>query len=443
MLESPKATRKLSSQKLKIARFRLRVVRGPDTGETRDSEGVEFTIGSAEGNHLTLNDPTVSRHHCVLEVAAEGVQIRDLGSTNGTLLNGHRILGAFVTPGVEIGLGESAVRFEQTNDSVFESLSQTDRFGPALGRSVQMRRLFAILDRVAPSEATVLIEGETGTGKGLLAEAIHMASPRRDGPFVVVDCAAIPPSLIESELFGHEKGAFTGAHSRRIGFFETGHTGTVFLDEIGELPLELQSKLLRVLENRVVYRIGTQTPIPIDVRIIAATNRDLRREVNRGAFRSDLWYRLNTVRVVVPPLRERREDIALLVAHFYQELSNTPNARCPEELIAAMQRSDWPGNVRELANAVERAIVFDDPNAWHQATDPSPEAESMAFDPSISFQASKMRAMAAWERQYLAQLIESFDGNISRAARAVRMDRSHLRTLLRRYQLRAPSRGDR
>jgi DNA-binding NtrC family response regulator len=369
------------------------------------------------------------------------VELRDLDSTNGTFLGGHRITGASVTPGVMVGVGQTVLRFEILDGDLAEPVSRSDRFGPVLARSLRMRRLFAIAERVAPTDASVLIEGETGTGKGLLAEAIHEASPRAHGPFVVVDCAAIPHALVESELFGHELGAFTGARQQRVGLFEAASGGTVFLDEIGELPIDLQPKLLRALEKREVRRVGSHTPIPVDVRVIAATNRDLRREVNAGSFRSDLWYRLNTVRLVVPPLRERREDIPLLVAHFYKQMAPDGAAHPSAELVSVMQRGNWRGNVRELASAVERSLVFDDPEKWQDAFHPDSEHAAFEFDPSVSFRAAKMRATAGWERSYLDQLIAHHDGNISRAARGARMDRSHLRELLRRHRISIPGRG--
>jgi DNA-binding NtrC family response regulator len=299
-----------------------------------------------------------------------------------------------------------------------------------------MRRLFAMMQRIAAADSTLLIEGETGTGKGIIAEAIHGASARAGGPFVVVDCASIPPSLIEAELFGHTRGAFTGAGAARAGAFESAAGGTVFLDEIGELPLDMQPKLLRAIEDRVVKRVGGNDAVRLDIRIIAATNRDLRSEINQGRFRSDLYYRLNTFRLRIPPLRERREDIALLVAHFYRQLS--PGGEPPPaELLAELARHDWPGNVRELRAAVERAVLLGDPAVWRALSGEAPAAEDTRFVDGTSFRAAKERAIAAWERDYVRSLIARHDGNLSRAARAVRMDRNHLRELLRRHQITA------
>jgi DNA-binding NtrC family response regulator len=253
----------------------------------------------------------------------------------------------------------------------------------------------------------------------------------------VLDCGAIPPTLIESELFGHERGAFTGAAAARVGGFEAARGGTVFLDEIGELPLDMQPKLLRAIEDRVVKRVGGNEPIRLDIRVIAATNRDLRSEINQGRFRSDLYYRLNTFRLRIPPLRERREDIALLVAHFYRQLSPAGEPP-PAELLSELARHDWPGNVRELRAAVERAVLLGDPAVWRALTDDAPaSSEDGRFVDGTSFRAAKERAVAAWEREYVRSLIARHDGNLSRAARAVRMDRNHLRELLRRHKITA------
>lgn len=433
-------TREITRHTFDVARFRVSVVSGTDIGRAGVSHGVEFTLGTAEGNDLVLTDPSVSRHHFVLGVTPTGVELRDLDSTNGTTLGGYRVTSGVLEAGALIGAGETKLRFEILPEHVGEPVSREDRFGPVLGRSVAMRRLFAILERVAPSDASILLEGETGTGKGLLAEAIHDASSRRGGPFVVIDCAAMPPQLMEAELFGHEAGAFSGAQRERTGLFESAAGGTIFLDEIGELPFELQPKLLRVLEKREVRPVGSNEQRPVDVRIVAATNRDLRREVNRGSFRSDLWYRLNTVRLVVPPLRERREDIPLLVSHFYRQMSRDGSSAPPAELVSAVLGARLDGNVRELATAVERSLVFDDPQAWQAAIRADTIDDPWSYDPERSFRAAKMRATGQWERAYLIQLIGHHSGNISAAARAARMDRSHLRTLLRKHDIEIPGR---
>ncbi|MDI3290535.1 sigma 54-interacting transcriptional regulator [Polyangium sp. 15x6] len=431
-----------------IGRFRLQVTAGPDRGVERVSDGAELSVGTAAGNHLVLTDGAVSRHHCVITVTDRGFLVRDLGSRNGTRLSGFRVEGAYLGPGAVLGVGKSTLRFDPLPDEIVEPLADEERYGRILGQSMAMRRLFAALPRIAASDSTVLIEGETGTGKGLLAEVIHQKSPRAEGPFVVIDCSSIPPTLIEAELFGYMRGAFTTALQSRAGAFEAAAGGTVFLDELGELPLDMQPKLLRALEERVVRRLGSLDPVKLDVRVIAATNRDLRQEVNRGTFRSDLYYRLNIVRIRLPPLRERREDIPPLVAHFYEQFARSGEPLPPAELVAAFTKQDWPGNVRELRAAVERAILMEDQELWFEATLGAPPGSSpkAAAPPSVdyeddlslgSFRAAKERAVARWERGYIETLVRQSGGNLSRAARSAHMDRNHLRELLRRHGISA------
>ncbi len=419
-------TRRLIRDRVEIARFRLRVIAGPDAPQVIDSAGCDLDIGSGPGQHLRLSDPCVSRHHCVIRVGDDGLTCEDLESTNGTFVSGHRIKSAVLAPGDTITVGETELAIELLDDTISEPLSRADRFGRVLGRSCAMRRVFALLERVASSEATILIEGETGTGKSVLAEAIHEASPRARRPFVVVDCGALPRNLLESELFGHERGAFTGAVDTRIGLFESANGGTILLDEIGELPLDLQPKLLRALERRVIRRVGSSRELPIDVRLIAATHRDLRCAVNQRTFRSDLWYRLNTVRVVVPPLRERRDDIAMLVAAFYRDLIRDPDAAPPAELVRPLTRGVWRGNVRELRSAVERALIGAPALEEYAAVETHAE---------LPFKMAKHLATADWEKRYLSELLPAHDGNVSRAARAARMNRSHLSELVHRHGL--------
>ncbi len=424
-------TRSVPQSRSKAECFAVRVVRGADEDVGREiaSCAEPLAIGTSPANRLVLADGLVSRHHCELTSTPLGLHVRDLGSTNGTFIDGVRVDAGYLRPGARLAIGGTTLAVEVAATQLVEAIPTAERFGRLLGTSPQMRRVFAVLERVAPSESTVLLEGETGTGKTLMAQMLHERSERSGGPFVVVDCSAIPPALIESELFGHERGAFTGAHAARAGAFEAAHGGTVFLDEIGELPLDMQPKLLRALEERVIKRVGSTEPTRLDVRLVAATNRDLRQEVNRGAFRPDLYYRLNTVRVKVPALRDRPEDIPLLVATFYRQFAGD-DAAPPASVLGEMMRRPWPGNVRELRSAVERVVLLGDGIDGDDAAAIEP-----ACDFTMSFRDAKEEAIARFERRYLRELLAAHQGNLSRAARAVRMDRNHLRDLARRHEV--------
>ncbi len=423
-------TRALSvtAKERKIRRFRVEVLTGRDQGVVSAAKGAELHIGTAPGNQLIVTDAAVSRHHCVIEAKEEGFVLRDLASTNGTTLGGYRIGNAYLDTGAVIGVGETVLRFEFGDEEITQSLSKESSFGNVLGGSVAMRGLFSIMQKIAGAGATVLMTGETGTGKGALAEALHQQGSRADGPFVVVDCGAIPDTLIESELFGHEKGAFTGATNQRIGAFEMANGGTVFLDEIGELGIDMQPKLLRVLENRELRRVGGSKTIALDVRIVAATNRDLRQEVNQGTFREDLLYRLNVMHMVVPALRERRDDIPMLIEIFYRHFVKDEEAQPPAELIRRLMRQNFPGNVRELKAAVERSVVLGDLENTQMGSVSSHKDD---LDFTLTYREAKERAVRSWEQRYVPELVERYDGNLSRAARAVSMDRNHLRKMLK------------
>jgi DNA-binding NtrC family response regulator len=424
-------------RELRLDGFSLTVIEGPDAGASLRAQVSEVSIGTAPGNDLLLTDPTVSRHHFSITATPDGFLVRDLGSSNGTWAGRVRLQQGYVDDGTRVRIGRTTLRVDQIDEDICEALSPEDGFGTLLGASSAMRRIFAALPRIAQSGSTVLLEGETGTGKGVLSAAIHDASARASHPFVVLDCTAIAPSLIESELFGHVKGAFTGAASDRAGAFEQASGGTIFIDEIGELPLDMQPKLLRALEERTVKRVGGNQRLKIDARVIAATNRDLRTEVNRGAFRADLYYRLNVVRVHIPPLRERTGDVERLARHFYGEL--VPDRPISNELLDTFCRQAWPGNVRELRAAVERAVLFDDPALMALGGEPAQGAEMDAgegFDPRVPFRVAKQRASDRWDQRYIRELFAHAKGNISEASRIARMDRSHLRSLLRKYGVR-------
>ena len=301
---------------LHVRCVRLEVATGPDAGAARQFSQPTVRVGTHRSCDLILTDRRVSRFQCDIVLEPRGYRVRDLGSTNGTFVSGLRINDAFVAPGTTIRMGQTELYLVPLGESVELLLAEADRFHGMVGGSAVMRRLYAAIQKVAPADTTVLITGETGVGKELVADAIHEGSPRRGKPLVVLDCGAIPAHLFEDELFGHERGAFTGALATTAGAFERAHGGTLFLDEIGELPLELQPKLLRAVESRRIRRIGGAQDLACDVRLVAATNRDLAVEVNRRTFRSDLYYRLAVARLHVPPLRERRDDIPALVDHF-------------------------------------------------------------------------------------------------------------------------------
>src|SRR5215510_12203775 len=353
----------------RLRRCRVEVVTGADAGLIRDIEASVIRIGARRGNDVQLTDSKVSGLHCEIRLDDRGYRLRDLDSTNGTYVSQLRINVVYIQPGAQIALGGTRLRFEP--------------LGSMIGRSVKMRELFARLEKLARTDTTVLITGETGAGKELVAEALHDHSPREKGPFVVLDCGSIPPNLIESELFGHERGAFTGAAASYAGAFERAHGGTVFLDEIGELPLGMQPKLLRVLERKEVRRVGAAKAIEVDIRVVAATNRDLGVEVNRGRFREDLYYRLAVARVHVPPLRERKDDLPLLIEHILATTPNGETASIAQETIDLMMKHDWPGNVRELRNVIERAVLLSESPEDEEALRRTPMTAARV-EPSIT-----------------------------------------------------------
>jgi transcriptional regulator with GAF, ATPase, and Fis domain len=420
--------------------------------------GERLTVGKASDNDLVLPDDTVSRHHCELERTPNGIVVRDLGSTNHTRVGRTAVREAVIESGSTIVVGsvELLLRGEPNRTQVLPS--EATSFGEALGNSLSMRQIFGVLERIAPTDASVLLEGETGTGKDVLARSIHQISARKEQPFVVVDCGAISYNLIESELFGHERGAFTGAIAARQGAFEIAGRGTVFLDEVGELPLDVQPKLLRVLESGEYRRVGGNKPLHAEARIVAATKRNLREEVERGKFREDLYFRLSVVPITVPPLRTRREDVPALVDRFLElARKRDPSASAiglTRETVSALAAHDWPGNVRELRNVLDRAIyiaaaggereirLVDLPVSPGSIGGAPPSAGSAgypAFDAEQSYREIRSDFESEFERRYVAWLLDRHGGNISAAAREAKMDRKHLYDLARKRGLR----GDR
>ena len=431
---------------IRIRKTKLLIISGPLQGQEFVINKEVFSIGSGKQNDLTLSDSTISKRHCEITVDEGGYQIRDLESTNGTLVQGVKVAAAFLNPGTEFQLGKTRVIFCPLQESRDIPLSRNESFGAMIGRSVAMRRIFHLAETYSPTDATIMITGETGTGKEILAAEIHKHSQRAGKPYIVIDCAAISKDLIESELFGHVKGAFTGANADRQGAFEHADGGTVFLDEIGDLKPELQPKLLRVLENREIRRVGDNRVRKINVRIVCATNRKLDQEVNAGRFREDLYYRLSVVQIELPPLRRRKEDLPLLAKRFLCDLHGEKAmdqvARF-DETMDLLKRHDWPGNVRELRNLVEVAFYASsrpvDLSAFlglgRFLPSLAEEADADAVSADRPFKDAKNDLIEDFERRYLEDLLRRNEGNISRSARDAGIERAYLQRLIRKYDL--------
>lgn len=405
--------------------MRLRVVEGPDSGAATQV-GDRITIGTSELCDLRLTDPTVSRRHAAAEPGTFGIRFTDAGSRNGTWVGDCSLTDVELPPGTKLRLGSSWVVVEldtdRAQDGQTDSGESHQRFGRFLGASKRVQALYSTLHRVAPTDATILLEGESGTGKELLAEAIHEHSARASEPFVVVDCGAIAETLIEAELFGHEKGAFTGADRARPGAFERANGGTVFLDEIGELPINLQTRLLRLLDRRHVARIGSEQRIDVDVRIVAATNRDLEREVEESRFRLDLYHRLAVVLVRVPPLRERNDDIDLLAHEFARQLG-AANDLLSADILTRLRSHRWAGNVRELRNYVERLVLLGDQQA--EPTDDSADPFLNAALSGLPFRQARAQLLDAFTEKYIEDMLKRHNGNVSKAAESAGVARRY------------------
>lgn len=425
---------------------RLTVIEGPNVGAAVALVRAQITVGRHPTNDLVLDDPAVSSVHLdVVRRSVGHVLIRDLGSTNGTWLGDHKLTEAELAPGATIRLGDTLLRVEPDPRAMMPPASVAfTRFESLIGSSPEMRELFAILNRVSPKPLSLLIQGETGTGKEEVARAVHARSPRASMPFTVLDATTIPAALAESVLFGHERGAFTGADSRHQGALERANGGTLFIDEVGELPLSLQPKLLRVLERRELVRLGGKEIIPIDVRVVAATHRDLRLEIEANRFREDLYFRLAQVRVVLPPLRARPDDIPALARHFLEQTTE-PGGRVPaiaDGAIEELRRRPFPGNVRELRNILVRAAALCEDNCIRMSDIAGEgygfrgsEAERSPLDLAGTFSQAKQRAIERFEHAYLETLMRRTRGNLSRAAREADLARHHLRDLLKKRGL--------
>jgi DNA-binding NtrC family response regulator len=430
----------------------VKVLEGPDKGmEIRLNKRLN-TIGTGEASTIKLTDRSVSRNHLEIELGPQAAKVRDLDSKNGIYVGQVRIYEADINTSIHLQLGTTLIQLKPTEEKVSISLSKETSFGQAIGISEAMREIFAILSQVAKQPTSILLEGPTGTGKELLARAIHEKSARASKPFVILDCTALPPTLAERELFGHVRGAFTGANKAAPGLFEQANLGTLFIDELGELSLELQPKLLRALETGEYRALGSTRIQKTDVRVLSATNRDLLKQINHGIFRSDLFYRLSTIHLRIPPLCERTEDIPLLMKHFLTEFSQTlPNPLSDIEMNYFMEQNQeaftkhpWPGNARQLRNKLEASLAsskedgLDHPISLSIDLSEAKQLKKMVkrtLPSDLPFAEAKSLMIDQFEKAYLEELLKKTDKNISEAARQCKMDRRNLQKLLRKHGL--------
>jgi len=431
----------------KLASFVVQVVEGPDTGASLTIDGSQPSralVGKSAICQLCLKDPKVSRRHLALDIAGDALRLTDLGSTNGTLVSGVRFVEVLVDGQAElIRLGDSVLRVTRLAPSLV-AVPAVDSFGRVIGASPEMRRLYPLCERLAASDVPLVIEGETGTGKELLAESLHERSARASGPFVVFDCTAVPANLIEATLFGHERGAFTGAIAANKGLFQEANGGTLLIDEVGDLDVALQPKLLRAIERAEVRPLGGSRWISVDVRVMAATRRDLDKEIQAGRFRDDLFYRLAVARIELPPLRQRRGDIALLARHFWERLGG--DGPLPYDLLVRLENHDWPGNIRELHNAVARRLALGDlahaplevrqGSATAGSHPPPPNAllpgdDVIARVIKLGLPLSRSRELVVddFERRYVQAVLDRHQGDATRAAQASGIARRYFQLL--------------
>ena len=449
-----------ATELIHLEKCKLIVVDGPDRGREIIVDKPIIRIGTNEKNDLVLTDNTVSRFHCEIRRVREEYMLIDRESTNGTYVGELKLREVFLYANVEVMIGSSLVRFEPLVEEIPVFPIARNTYGALIGAASRMREIYGIIDKVAPSELSVVIEGETGTGKELVSRAIHERSRRARGPFVVFDCSAFPENLLESELFGHEKGAFSGAIRTHRGVFERAESGTIFFDELGEMSVNLQPKFLRALESGEIRRVGGERTIKVDVRVVAATNRNLEQLIEEHKFRQDLFYRLAKMRFALPPLRDRPDDIGLLIDHFLKQLRKRSERDAPTrvrafapEVIEAVQSYDWPGNVRELRNVVERAATFcegetvgleDLPGELltRIGRRPMPVLEGPTVGTNAGLKEAKERMVARFERDYLISLLDRHNMNISRVARDAGIDRRHVYRLMKKYEIDLPDRPD-
>ncbi len=458
------------SEGFPVQKVILTIIDGPDKGTAGTFEKPVIRLGADPLADIVLSDPTVSRSHAEVRRRGEEFELVDLESTNGTFIDGISVGRVAVTAGQIFQVGRTQVRLTCHTEQVPIEVTDSTRYGNIVGQSAALREIFSIMDRVAPSDLSVVIEGETGTGKELIAQAIHEQSQRKSKPFVVFDCSAFPATLLESELFGHEKGAFSGAMNRHRGVFERADGGTIFFDELGEMDIEFQAKFLRVLETGEVRRVGGEKTFNVDVRVVAATNRNLEELVEEKKFRRDLFYRLAKVRFNLPALRDRKEDVPVLAEHFLDALVTSGHKPIiTEDGMRTLQAYAWPGNIRQLRNVIEKAVAMCSDGSITAEylggelgmQDIRPGAGGSSAAPGVStvaprasanhavvmtplyeesgdlvpFRDAKESIIDDFERQYLEKLIEKNKGNISAAAREASVDRRHLYRLLKKHDL--------
>ena len=426
----------------RLQKVRLTVLEGADKGTIFEGAQDEIRVGAAEDSDLVLHDPSVSRRHAVLRLTSGGIRITDTGSTNGTFLGDARAYDIALQGTCDLTFGNARVRVEALGDSVEREVSSGVRFGRLVGTSVAMREVFAVLERIATSDVAVLVEGETGTGKELVADAVHRQGPRAGGPFIAVDCGAIPRDALEGELFGVDKG--TDVLRARQGAFRAADGGTLFLDEVAEIPPELQARLLRALETREVRPVGASANVNVDVRVVASTSHNLPRDVKEGRFRQDLYYRLAAVVVRLPPLRSRLEDVPVLVDTILDDVNRRRAAQglpaypgLDRRAMELLAHYDFPGNVRELRNLVERfAVLGPDPSALGRPASAPERAGGHEIRTDLPFHDAKEIWTEIFEKSYLTKLLATHAGNVSAAARTSGIDRRHLQRLMVKHDLR-------
>ena len=428
-----------------LVRATATVIEGPDLGLAFPLTTRTILVGKSRDCDIVLTDRAVSKFH--LEVALEGssVRLKDLGSTNGTFIGKTKVIESLVPAGTVVSVGRTRLHLRPDDAPLMLTPSSADHFGDLYGKSVAMRQIFAVLEKVAGRDVNVMVDGETGTGKELAARALHDHSGRSAGPMIVLDCSAVAPELVESQLFGHRRGAFTGAMQDRPGVFESARGGTLFLDELDSLPLDLQPKLLRVVETRTVVRLGEFETRPVDVRLVAACGRSPEEAVGRGELRRDLYFRLAVVRLTMPRLRDRLEDLPLLLRKLLDRIGGEAVAVEDGPVMERLRQHPWQGNVRELRNVLERALLLATPHSTSLSQLPLRLSPVMAggeaaaalpeIDLRLPYKEAKESAIQAFERRYVKAALARNGANLSKTARDVGLTRHHLRKLLRQHRL--------